>query len=204
MIVCSNGLNVDVFGPEKLWAGTVSDADILKYIMPLPCFLNLFKPRDVFILERGFERAKLDLESRGFRVSTPCLKKGRQQLTTLEANTSRLCTKQRWVIEWVNASLKLFAHLRDTIPSQEVPDLNSDTRIAAAIHNCYIKRQVSDSDDPEIARKMLQNVNTPNVMQHIVEKESLIRRNKTFTKLTENHFTELQTWTHTVEHTSCH
>lgn len=86
--VTTNGKIVDIFGPERLWAGSTSDADILDYILKLPFFDNLFKQNDIFLLDRGFERVKPTLEEKGYQVSIPCLRKDNNQLTTLEANRS--------------------------------------------------------------------------------------------------------------------
>lgn len=197
MIACTTtGLIVDVFGPDVLWAGNVSDADILTHVMKLPVFTNFFKPKDVFILDRGFERVKEALEAKGYVVSIPCLNKSNAQLTTLEANTSRLCTKQRWVVEAVNSSLKRFSYFKNNVMSTQVPHLYTDFRIAAAIHNAYFRRLYSDDDDPQIAQIMLNNLNLPNQLQGIVEKESLIRKTKCFERMSEKHHELFNVWTY--------
>ena len=48
--VTTNGYIIDIFGPNRLWAATVSDADILGYIMNTDWFQQFFKSGDVFIL----------------------------------------------------------------------------------------------------------------------------------------------------------
>lgn len=194
IVITTNGLIIDVFGPDELYAGNVSDADILKRILNTEFFKNFFKPGDIFILDRGFERVKEDLEALGFKVSIPCLKKGNSQLSTLEANQSRLCTKQRWAIEVVNSSIKRFKHLSSVVPSQEYPHLYTDIRIAAAIHNKFFKRLYSDDDDPSVATRMLQNLNRENLLQKVVEKESLVRKYKNFQKISEADYQEFPVW----------
>ncbi|XP_072152263.1 uncharacterized protein [Bemisia tabaci] len=194
IVTTTNGLILEVLGPDELYAGNVSDADILKNIIKTDFFKKLFKPGDIFILDRGFERVKDDLEALGFKVTIPCLKRDNSQLTTLEANQSRVCTKQRWVVEVVNSSLKRFKYLRSVIPSQSYPYLYTDVRIAAAIHNNFFQRLYSDEDDSSVATCMLANLEKENILQKVVECESLVRKYKNFEKLSEAHLQDFPIW----------
>lgn len=194
LAVSTSGLIVNVLGPERLWAGSMSDADIFKSCINLPWFKNFFKPGDIFVLDRGFQRAEEDLLQGGFKISIPVSKGGNAQLTTLEANLSRICTKIRWVIESVNSSLKRFKYFKHTVPSEEVPFLFADIRVVSAIHNRYFSRLSSDGDRPEVARRMLELLNTPNTVQLIVENEHLIRKTIPFERLNETHFENLPVW----------
>lgn len=195
MCVTTNGFIVNVLGPDKFWAGKVSDADILKVIMETDWFKSFFKEGDIFVLDRGFENIRSALESRGFVVSIPVSKQGASQLSTQEANISRFCTKLRWVVEWSNSSVKRFAQFKNPVLSCEVPHLYKDFRIASAIHNRFFKRQFSDSDNPEIARSMLKAKDSPNVVQKIVEDGKWIRKQVIFEVLTDDHFQQLPKWT---------
>nr|XP_018907275.1 PREDICTED: uncharacterized protein LOC109037192 [Bemisia tabaci] len=194
LAVTTNGLIIDVFGPDELWAGSVGDGDILQHIMSTPLFKNFFIKGDVFVLDRGFERRREDLENLGFEVSIPTCSKGKAQLTAYEANQSRLCTKLRWVIESVNSSLKRFKYFKTRIPALGVPHLYDDVKIAAAVHNAFFKRLSSDGDDPQVAVKMLQHLNTPNIIQGVVEKGNLIRRTSQFQIMNSSHFEQITAW----------
>jgi len=73
-----------------------NDADILKIIMEDPNDLTKFlKEGDTFVLDRGFQDIKSDLEEKKFKVLMPALKGKRKQLTTEESNQSRFVTKIR-------------------------------------------------------------------------------------------------------------
>ena len=77
-----------------------------------------FKENDLFVVDRGFRDAVDFLEEAGFRVQMPCyLSKGTKQHSTKEANTSRLVTKVRWVVESVNGMIKQWKMLNKVIPN---------------------------------------------------------------------------------------
>ena len=133
---------------------------------------------------------------KNFKVLIPALlPKNKKQLSTEEANESRLCTKQRWVVESVNSSLKRFKFFKHTIASEYVPQLFEDFKIAAAIHNVYFRRMYSDHDEPEVASLILTNLNTPNIMQNIVEQEGLARKIKNFETMSSQHYNDFPAWT---------
>lgn len=67
------------------------------------------RPGDIFIFDRGFRDCLPDMEAKGYVTETPefVLKTQRsQQLTTEQANRSRLVTKTRYVVEVQNGHLK--------------------------------------------------------------------------------------------------
>lgn len=194
LAVTTNGYIINVFGPGELWAGSQSDADILKCVMSCGWFKNFFKSGDLFVLDRGFQHVLSDLENKGFKVSIPSSKGGTSQLSTAEANESRICTKVRWVVEAVNSSLKRFKHLQNTVNSYEVPSLYNDVRIISAMHNCFFSRRVSDLDDVNVAISMLQQVDKPNLVQKIVQEEGLVRKSLNFERLNHEHFDHLPVW----------
>ena len=78
-----------------------NDANIIQH-----CLLNneqdilkWLKDDDIIILDRGFRDAVLTMTMLGFRTAMPSFLNGRSQLTTEDANQSRLVTANRWVIE---------------------------------------------------------------------------------------------------------
>ncbi|KAJ8670934.1 hypothetical protein QAD02_002193 [Eretmocerus hayati] len=102
--VTTRGRIIKVFGP---YSAQDSDATILEAIMESEFFLELFKEGDVFIVDRGFERVLAKLAARRFKTMMPCfIDKDKKQLTTEQANQSRVTTKLRYVIECVNGVLK--------------------------------------------------------------------------------------------------
>lgn len=114
-------------------------------------------------------------------MSTPHSQHGKKQLSTIEANDSRLCAKIRWIVESENRSIKRIKYFQTPVSSiLGVPNLFDDLKIVSAIHNRYFRRIYSDSDNPEVAKKLLRKVNTPNVIQEVVESEKLTRRNIIF------------------------
>lgn len=121
LVVCADGYIIDVFGP---YAATTSDATIIQKILdnhgdraeeaPIRWFLN---EGDAIILDRGFRDAVPDLEACGFEPHMPPSKaRNERQLSTEDANKSRLVTMVRWVIETMNGRFKRdFKIFRQTI-----------------------------------------------------------------------------------------
>lgn len=194
LVVSSNGLIVHVLGPDRFWAGSASDADIMKCCMNTPWFETFFKHGDIFVLDQGFQRCEEDLQIRSFDVSIPTSKPGQQQLTTLEANESRRCTKKHWVVEWVNTSLKKFKYIDGIVASCGVPHLFVDVRILAAFHDHFFARQYSNFDWVEVAHQMLEKMNTPNLLQELVEKENMTQKTCMLETLESDHFHNLPAW----------
>lgn len=195
LVVTSNGYIVNVLGPDQFWAGSVGDAYILASVMKTPWFTAFFKAGDIFVVDRGFDRCVDNLKTQGFEVSIPVSQSGQKQLTALEANKSRLCTKIRWIVEWVNSSLKRFKYVDGKVGSYGIPHLFDNVRILAAIHNSFFSRQYSDSDNVEVATKMLARMETPNLLQALVEKENLTRKMSMFEPLGPDRYNLLPPWT---------
>ncbi|KOB70499.1 Uncharacterized protein OBRU01_15210 [Operophtera brumata] len=66
-----------------------------------------YRPNDVFILDRGFRDALEELESVGYLAKVPISSATRgAQLSTGDANKSRMVTMCRWVVETINGRLK--------------------------------------------------------------------------------------------------
>ena len=97
----------------------------------------------------------------------------------------------------------MFKYFKDIVPAVEVPFLFQDLKTVSAIHNRYFVRIYSDFDEPQVATRMLREVNSPNIIQTIVEDEHLIRRNSSFETLSEDHFQNLPEWTILDIHSFC-
>lgn len=106
LIVCSDGCILDVVGPKP---ATKSDASIMSDIMtkidhPLH---YIGRQNDVFILDRGFRDSLSYIEQCGYEHHEPQTKYPYEtQLTTEQANESRMVTMCRWVVEVVNGRFK--------------------------------------------------------------------------------------------------
>lgn len=138
LIVCSNGYIIDVTGP---YAATTSDATIMSNILNDHdnTFHWFYLSNDVFILDRGFRDALPDFEACGYDAHMPPSKdRNSQQLSTEQANKSRLITIVRWVVEVVNGRFKRdFKFLRADNFNRAVPHMFEHFRIAAALINAF-------------------------------------------------------------------
>lgn len=73
-----------------------------------------------------------------------------------QANSTRLITKIRWVVESVNARVKRWRYLANIVPNTQIPYIGDDVRLVAALCNKY-KPPIStghQDDDQILASKM--------------------------------------------------
>lgn len=138
MIVCSDGYIIEVTGPH---GAKKSDASITLDILnneehPFHVFCN---QGDVFILDRGFRDCIGELEALGYEAHMPAsVAVGETQLTTSEANESRMLTMVRWVVEVVNGRIKRdFKLFRQEYCHSAMTHMFADFRIAAALTNAF-------------------------------------------------------------------
>lgn len=107
-------------------------------------------------MDRGFRDSIETMESLGLNVVSPPFLNGRRQFTTSEANQSRCVTKVRWVVEAVNARIKQFKFLANTIQNSSLPSLEQYLSIACAIINRYRPpMKTSTTEDVLIGEKMV-------------------------------------------------
>lgn len=91
MAVTSNGFILNVYGP---FSANYSDAKILNDIIDTDIFKKIFKTGYVFVVDRGFRDNVDKLKNKGFQVKMPSyIDKDDKQLTTKQANYSRMVTK---------------------------------------------------------------------------------------------------------------
>lgn len=131
------------------------------------------------MVDRGYRDAAPILDRLGIQMKMPSLlQRGQKQLTTEEANASRIVTKNRWIVESRNghfrSSFKFFAN---TINIQHGRNLNDFYRIAGAILNRYRPMIYMEGATAELAREILQRSQAVNVVQARVEVDNLVRRN---------------------------
>ena len=142
--VTTTGKIISVFGP---FTANTSDAKIIKEVIELDVFEDLFETGDYFLVDRGFRDSITVLESKGFVTLMPSfLEKNKSQLSTLEANKSRLCTKQRGIVERVFGRLR--SHFKYFANRSQNKSLKTDFRDllnVCSVLNAYFPPIISDS-----------------------------------------------------------
>jgi len=171
LIVAPDGYIIDVFGPYK---GTVNDAAIMKQVSEQ--VRSVLGEGDVVLVDRGFRDAVDHLTALGLDVRMPDLKVGKQ-LTTEQANRTRLVTKCRWIVEARNGHLKrCFRDFDRVWPNQSIPHMMKDFRIACAILNVFHPVIESDKRDGlTLATSMLDRLDEDNILANAVAALNLNR-----------------------------
>lgn len=184
LCVCTDGHIIDVIGP---YAATQTDAEIMKDLFtdesgPMRSF---YREGDVFILDRGFRDAIPLLEACNYNVQKPeSLNEGERQLTTIQANTSRLVTLCRWVVEVVNGRFKRdFKLFRQDFFNRAHAHLMSDFKIAASLINRFHPTLQDRPDASLIIERALRYQHTPNYLAEFVTNYNLNRRSVMFRRI---------------------
>ncbi|CAF2268807.1 unnamed protein product [Rotaria magnacalcarata] len=104
-LVLHDGYVLDLIGP---FYGKHNDAAISKAILDKYTELSvLCEDNDTQIVDRGFRDVAEEFQVLGYDLKmSGLLSKGDKQLSTIEANESRLITKCRWVAKSFHARLK--------------------------------------------------------------------------------------------------
>lgn len=157
--VASDGTIICTVGPFK---ATQNDATIMTQIIPenIPAMRN-FMEDDVMLVDRGFRDCVEDFEARGYEVRIPAHARGSQQLSTIEANRTRMVTKCRFEVERINGVMKnkfkIFSKVQETY---WIPHIMDDFTIAAALNNHLNSirptKKLSEADIDKTAEKMLE------------------------------------------------
>ncbi|XP_062596569.1 uncharacterized protein LOC134258027 [Saccostrea cucullata] len=178
IIVSTTGYFVSVLGP---YIARNNDATILNQIMHcnIEDIRNWVKEEDIFVVDRRFRDSLDYLEEIGIKAKMPSfLAKGDKQMSTENANTSRLVTKIRWVVESANARIKQWHYLGHILPSSQIPYIGDFVRIVCAISNKYLKPLASGDteEDQALGAKMVFLSKQVNTLQQHVEDNHLDRR----------------------------
>lgn len=173
MIVSTTGYILDVFGPY-LADGKNNDAQIMNSLIKQRGseLLEWVQPDDILIVDRGFRDSIETLEEHLLIPKMPrFLDKGSHQLDTLDANSSRLVTKIRWVVESVNGLMKTWKALGQVVPNTQIPYIRDYVRIVCAICNAFRppRREASKPDDEVIAQRMLNLSSKDNTFQKYIQ-----------------------------------
>lgn len=189
LIVCADGYILDVTGP---YPATMTDADIMKAILqnhgePIEdgAFNYFFEEGDIFILDRGFRDAVPDIESHGYVPHMPPTKMMNEiQLTTENANKSRLITICRWVIEAINGRFKRdYKIFRQRVFNNTVPHIFEDFKIAAALINRFQEPYADSAYVNDFINIINENMNRPNLLADYVITNNVNRWRANFTRL---------------------
>ncbi|CAF4618720.1 unnamed protein product, partial [Rotaria magnacalcarata] len=180
VMVTTTGYIVTIFGPFFSDFHN-NDASILKHVMlnNYEDILNWTKENDIMILDRGFRDSLGVLKALGIDTAMPSfLGKNRRQFDAYDANRSRFVTKLRWVVEGVNARLKRFRWLSQTIQNSSLPSVPDFMAIVAALNNCFhVPMVVASPEDDDIVRRMNQLLSKSNILQERLIQDNLQRHN---------------------------
>lgn len=171
LCVMPNGLIAGTFGP---YSARKNDATILNELLDTnqSIFQN-FRPGDVMVLDRGFRDSVAKVKSHGFEVKIPeCKSNSKNQLSTKQANDSRLVTKTRFAIEVRNSHIKnKWKYLSAVKNVESIPYLMKDFEVCTSLVNAFCRNIISDKHDFElIGKRMLELRNIPNNISRFASK----------------------------------
>ncbi|XP_056015215.1 uncharacterized protein LOC125654952 [Ostrea edulis] len=106
------------------------------------------------------------------------LPKGHKQHTVDEANSARLVTEIRWIVESVNGRLKQWRYLQNVVPNTQIPYIEEYVCLIVALCNKYRwpLNQGNQDSDQILGAKMKYLASQRNMLQERVESEALYRR----------------------------
>lgn len=158
----TTGRFIEVFGPYK---SRDNDAKIMKNIFQTygRQIEGKLQQGDIFIVDKGFRDVTEYLTAKGFDIKIPesVQKRTLHQLTTIQANRSRMVTACRFIVETRNGHMKSIWRLFDrTWITYDLPQVMNDYRIGASLINKFYRAMESNIDDAEIiAHNMLEKGN---------------------------------------------
>lgn len=171
MCVSTDGLIVGMYGP---YDAKRNDASILNELMDTHgnIFENL-RPNDLMVVDRGFRDSERKLKQRNFRVGIPeFITSSSSQLSTKQANASRIVTKTRFIVEVRNGHIKSKWKYFNSVKNVEsIPYLMKDYQVCVALLNSFCVSVRSDKDDWDlIGNTMLSRLNMKNELSMLVSK----------------------------------
>ncbi|XP_071581746.1 uncharacterized protein [Temnothorax nylanderi] len=147
-----------------------------------------FEEGDIVLVDRGYRDATDFLEGIGIRYEIPAfLQRNERQLSTEDANRSRLLTKSRWIVESRNGHLKsIFKFFDKVVPYAHVLNLKDFYGIAGGLINRFHEPIIMEGANEDLARAMLQRAQEVNVLKARVEVDNLFNRRGQWVLLDEN------------------
>lgn len=180
LVVCTDGYIVDVVGP---YAATTSDATIMRSLMEdeNSAWHWFLRERDVFILDRGFRDSIASIEECGYIAHMPPTRARGEQLSTIDANKSRLITMTRWVVETINGRFKKnFKIFRHTYFNVALPNMMTDFKITAALINSTRQPYEDSIYAGQFINIINENINRQNELGQYVQENNLNRQRVAF------------------------
>lgn len=182
MIVTTNGYILYALGPYK--AGQ-NDAKILQEIDETTNVFENLKDGDILLLDRGFRDCVEHFKTKGLDVKMPALVQRSAngvQLSTIDANQTRLITALRFIVEARNGHMKTVYKIFNAVwNSLSMPNLVVDFQICAALLNRY--HITIESNRPfagTLATLMLSRLNVDNVVFEVTSKSQFQKHLKRF------------------------
>lgn len=116
-----------------------------------------------------------ELEAYGFEPHMPAtVTVGETQLTTTQANESRMLTMVRWVVENVNGRIKRdFKLFRQEYNHNAMRHMFADYRIAAALTNAFHVPCMDNEHAPAFLERISMRNEMPNVLAEYVQRNRL-------------------------------
>lgn len=108
LVVAPDGFILQIFGPYSSDSRN-NDAEILRHDFETDgnALREWFQRNDIVLVDRGYRDAIPLLQLLGIQYEIPALfEAGQRQLTTEDANASRIVTKSRWIIESRNGHFR--------------------------------------------------------------------------------------------------
>lgn len=174
MMVASNGKIIYALGP---YCARDNDAKILQMIAESTDVFENAHPNDILLLDRGFRDCVQFFQNEGFDVKMPSLlqqSNNKTQLSTNDANQTRLVTANRFIVETRNGHLKtIFKIFNCDKNPLAIPQLMRDFQICCGLINKYHSTFESNGENALIiAYKMKSRLNMENVLAQIVRKRA--------------------------------
>lgn len=182
MMVASNGKIIYALEP---YSARDNDAKILQMIAESTDVFENARANDILLLDRGFRDCIPFFQNKGFDVKMPSLlqnSNNKTQLSTEEANRTRLVTATRFIVETRNGHLKTIFKIfdRDKNPLA-IPFVMTDFQICCGLINKYYQTFESNGDNAVIiANKMKSRLNMENFLAKIVNGSAFQRIMKKF------------------------
>jgi len=177
LIVAPDGYILDIHGPYFSDARNNDAAMLEREFQNAGALREWLGENAIIILDRGYRDVLPLLQNLGIETHMPpLLQEGQTQLSTEDANDSRLITKSRWTVEARNGHIKMiFKFLKGIIAYYHVIHLREYYLIAGALINRYREHILMEGVTADLAREMLQKARTANNLQNKVLQENLGR-----------------------------
>ncbi|KYN28329.1 hypothetical protein ALC57_02254 [Trachymyrmex cornetzi] len=178
LIVAPDGYILDIHGPYFSDARN-NDAAVLEreFQNDAGALREWLGENAIIIVDRGYRDVLPLLQNLVIETHMPpLLQEGQTQLSTEDANDSRLITKSRWIVEARNGHIKMiFKFFKGNITYHHVIHLREYYLIAGAVINRYREHILMEGATADLAREMLQRACTANNLQNKVLQENLGR-----------------------------